>query len=1046
VVNVGKKLLVIAAKGPARSVPVIGGILADLVGLADTETGDQIEDLKRLVRSLEVRLKGQVRVSDALLAALGDADESFRKPIEELAYAVAHPDAPPKHVEDSLKRIARRFRTAEKFVSHCKRVFAPQEACTSGEAVVVQIQGDYNVVLVSPGARLELETPEYRRQRNAERVQGDLRLLMPDAYVSQCLGRDEMLDEFLAWTRDPAKRFSARALVGGPGAGKTRFALELLRKLGANQGEPHRPLAAGVWCGGFLRFDLIKDLGLIAALVQCRWPNPMLFIVDYAAAAGRTLRTRLDRLASPTVEREHPVRVLLLERERRGGWFEDLVKCEHGTDPGLATLFDPPQPIPLPPLPGSDNRRAIYSAALVAFAGEHKTPPPDLPPPDADPNLDRQLAEDRWGDPLYLMMAAAVAALSDDPQRAVTVLSLSRTRLAEQLAGREVGRLTMGAADGAERNLRPILAALATLARGLSRADALTLTEALAAQTGYASPAGEGILVDGVARLLPGEKKHIGTIAPDIIGEAFIHMVLGAERLDGPQRLNILLALLKVESKETLEMLVHLMQDFGSERPGLLDWFDDLVRHADERDFELLLRVAYALPEQSLLLTERAAAIQAGILERLRATTDPPDPSAHADMTASSLNNLGNRLSALGRHEEALASAQEAVDIRRRLAAARPDVYTAALASSLNNLGNLLSALGRHEEALASAQEAVDIRRRLAAARPEAYTADLAMSLNNLGNPLSDLGRHEEALACAQEAADLYRRLAAARPDAYTADLAISLNNLGKLLGAMGRHEEALASALEAMDIRRRLAAARPDAYTADLAISLNNLGTLLSVLGRHKEALASALEAADLYRRLAAARPDAYTADLAMSLNNLGVFLSDLDRHREALASGQEAADLFRRLAAARPDAYTAGLATALNNMGNRFSALGRHEEALASGQEAVDIRRRLAAARPDAYTADLATSLGALHVSLMAAGRKKAALESAAEGLQVLRPAFLTLPQAHARLMGALCGGYLALSKELGREPRADILGPVLEVLKRLSSAGGEAQKSGG
>jgi len=45
--------------------------------------------------------------------------------------------------------------------------------------------------------------------------------------------------------------------------------------------------------------------------------------------------------------------------------------------------------------------------------------------------------------------------------------------------------------------------------------------------------------------------------------------------------------------------------------------------------------------------------------------------------------------------------------------------------------------LGR-EDALAASQEAVDIRRQLAAARPDAFLPDLAMSLNNLGNRLSE--------------------------------------------------------------------------------------------------------------------------------------------------------------------------------------------------------------------------------------------------------------------------------------------------------------------
>ena len=43
----------------------------------------------------------------------------------------------------------------------------------------------------------------------------------------------------------------------------------------------------------------------------------------------------------------------------------------------------------------------------------------------------------------------------------------------------------------------------------------------------------------------------------------------------------------------------------------------------------------------------------------------------------------------------------------------------------------MLSALGRREEALTAAQEAAELLRALARARPEAFTPDLAGSLNN---------------------------------------------------------------------------------------------------------------------------------------------------------------------------------------------------------------------------------------------------------------------------------------------------------------------------
>ncbi|MFF2901112.1 tetratricopeptide repeat protein, partial [Streptomyces sp. NPDC057966] len=79
----------------------------------------------------------------------------------------------------------------------------------------------------------------------------------------------------------------------------------------------------------------------------------------------------------------------------------------------------------------------------------------------------------------------------------------------------------------------------------------------------------------------------------------------------------------------------------------------------------------------------------------------------------------------------------------------------------------MLSNVGRREEALAVASEAVAIRRRLAEENPAAYMPDLAMALNNLGATLSNVGRREEALAVASEAVAIRRRLAEENPAAY---------------------------------------------------------------------------------------------------------------------------------------------------------------------------------------------------------------------------------------------------------------------------------------
>ncbi|KZP19810.1 TPR-like protein [Athelia psychrophila] len=359
-------------------------------------------------------------------------------------------------------------------------------------------------------------------------------------------------------------------------------------------------------------------------------------------------------------------------------------------------------------------------------------------------------------------------------------------------------------------------------------------------------------------------------------------------------------------------------------------------------------------------------------------------PAAFNADLAMSLNNLSNRLSGLGRKEEALKAIQEAVDLHRILAAERPAAFNADLATSLNNLSNHLSGLGRKEEALKAIQEAVDLRRILAAERPAAFNAELAMSLNNLSNRLSGLGRKEEALKAILEAVGLDRILVAERPAAFNADLAMSLSNLSNLLSDLGRKEEALKAIQEAVDLHRILAAERPAAFNADLAKSLNNLSNRLSGLGRKEEALKAIQEAVDLYRILVAERPAAFNADLAMSLNNLSVHLSGLGRKEEALKAIQEAVDLSRILAAERPAAFNADLATSLSNLSNRLSGLGRKEEALkAIQEEAIDLHRILAAERPAAFNADLANSLRILSSHLSGLGRKEEALNAIQEAV---------------------------------------------------------------
>lgn len=223
----------------------------------------------------------------------------------------------------------------------------------------------------------------------------------------------------MAFIRCPV---SVRILTGPAGAGKTRLAIQFLEDLSGSR-----------WRAGFLREAHLANLS------QRHWDQPTLAIVDYAASAAQPLKSWLAHLADQASEQ--PLRVLLLEREANpeSGWLGRVL--DHtSTGRRIASLFDPPEPLRVTPLADVELRRQILAATLNRLGAQS-----ELPPTGKDPLFDQRLVEPRWQDPLYLMMAAAVARGAG---RLVQTLSLSRADLAFHMADRELDRIRKISADG----------------------------------------------------------------------------------------------------------------------------------------------------------------------------------------------------------------------------------------------------------------------------------------------------------------------------------------------------------------------------------------------------------------------------------------------------------------------------------------------------------------------------------------------------------------------------------------------------------------------
>ena len=846
-------------------------------------------------------------------------------------------------------------------------------------------------------------------------------LLQARYTVAPFHGRAETLAELRTWCSE-GDTVRTRLVYADGGMGKTRLAIELCERLRRDG-----------WVAGFLRDP--PPMRWFEGLWES--DRPVLMVIDYAER-----RAALPALLEPIARHRNgwnraPFRVLLLARSA-GDWWGHLTE----RDSPIKDLLAERSPVALLPLvPMAAERGAIVREAAAAFAEVLHRPLPATPLPALDDSgFDRAL---------YLHMAALTW---------VEGRSFTAETLMTDILEREE-RFWLTRADSPHdlrseallvENARRAVAGLTLSGGALSEEGAKALLRSV-------NNALDERLLALLRDLYPGRREgaldhlFLSGLEPDLLGEAMVWRALCIVRERGDAVEVFLDRVFEGATERALvtgfEVLGRLSADHSD---AVRPWIAHLLAHdltgravlALEASKAIGMRTAHAFLGMELAAAlEREGTVE--LAERLEAAGFPDftvslrevrawvtktllslytSEAASYEMLANRarlLNNLGISQSELGLREAALASTLEAVEIRRALAKAQPDVFLPDLAASLNSLGATQHALGLQEAALASTREAVEVRRALAKARPDAFLPDLAKSLNNMGGMQGALGQREAALASTWEAAEIRRALAKARPDAFLPDLAASLNNLGNMQSALGQWEAALVSTQEAVEQNRALAKARPDAFLPDLAASLNNLGNKQTALGQRECALTSTQEAVEQFRVLAKAWPDAYLPHLAMSLSNLGGTQSDLGEREAALASMLEAVEHYRALVKARPDAYLPGLAMSLDNLGLQLGAMGRHEDALVITRNAVELGRTLTKRNADAFLPALAKSLYHLARGLHELGRSHEAPPVAQEALDLLWPFYERLPNAHGALVGSILGTMADLLKILGQPP---------------------------
>jgi tetratricopeptide (TPR) repeat protein len=874
-------------------------------------------------------------------------------------------------------------------------------------------------------------------------------LLEPERAIVPFLGRGRELAELRSWVRS-REPVALRLLCGPGGAGKTRLAFELGRRL-RRTGWTVVHVPPG------------EEVAAVAGVTDAR--RALLVVDDAGSRPG--LPAMLDAVgASGACGR---LRVLCLARTggqwwRRERWTSGLwagrtpsvtqMALDPALDRTLNVAFDPALGLEVE---RADDERAVLDTALARFARALGRPVPHVrfePVPDenlrvldlhaaalvavldggdvVDPGAALGLVLDHeragWASSAAAAGLGAGAGGTAEAALAVTTLLGDTTddgvRAALRRAGAEPAEhRTAAAVDWVRAHLLtvPRLAEL-LVSRVLAGSAELTAActrdldpEQAFAVLGFATAMGPdrpaverdvtGELIAAAASALPSGRpedlpgliratrrlpRSSGPLAAPVL-DRLTHRVAELARTAGgdPERAEALsdLGIVLIAEGEPGAAVALLREAVGLWRG--LSWHDeDRYRPPLCTALNNLGTGYWAVGRHGAAL-----AVQEEVIALCRRF--PPGDTLWADAEhARALQSAGVSYTELGRAGEIEAAQRASLDIYRRLAEGDPVQYEPRVAAVLGNF-EALTESGRPEDALPANAEAVAIRRRIAAARPE-HLGELAWSLGQLGTTLEALGRYEEAGVVLVEALEIQRGLAKENERGTRPDLAGALSALGALYSAVGRADESLRLEREALEIRRELAREHPDRYLHYLAHSLSNLGVTLARRGRYDEAVLLEEEAVGIRRGLASgnARSLKY---LAQSLSNLGVRYADLGRFEEALLPTQEAVDMLRRLVREQPEKYRAGLAEALANLGATLLDLDRAKEALGPMREAVAMRRELAVENPDKHRPDLALALSNLASALSAVGDNVAALGHAQEAVEMRRRLAADLPERY-------------------------------------------------
>jgi len=365
--------------------------------------------------------------------------------------------------------------------------------------------------------------------------------------ATRLIGRDKervRLSEFL----NSDSKFSWLLVTGDAGSGKSRLALELCCEVGEE------------WHAGFLS-RTVKDF----KWTEYQPTRKTLIVIDYVASRAAEVGEVVLNLSRASSSFTKPVRILLVEREKRSWWTTlsredsqsesaEIIACQYG------------EPLALPGL----SLEAILQIAEEAVHSRQGTWNAEI----ASTFLLRLIRYDARGRPLFAMIVAHfLEAVEPNLLHAVLKREAARRR-----------QLLSGEPEQLKRMENLLL--LATLVSGLLPMDS---SFSYLAASNVAGLLPDVVLLDedlynDMASSSRGGGATLAGLQPDILGERLVLDRLSEQGIAGQNARALLLAAWSFQPRDVVVVALRCVVDFQGD-PAIQTLFDLPLNTAESRRY-----------------------------------------------------------------------------------------------------------------------------------------------------------------------------------------------------------------------------------------------------------------------------------------------------------------------------------------------------------------------------------------------------------------------------------------------------------------------------